>query len=311
MTAFGHENMDRIVPTRETLYTAFVTISRGCNNCCAYCIVPHVRGAERAHSPGQIIDSVKRLVGEGVVEITLLGQNVNSYRHGDTDFPKLVERVAHETDIQRIRFMTSHPKDLSERLVDVMADEPRMMPHIHLPLQSGCNRILEKMGRQYTVERYLKIIEHIRSKLDYVAVTTDLIVGFPSETETEYERTLDVVRQVQYDAAFMFRYSVRPGTPAARYEDDVPEQEKIRRLNRLIDVQQQIAYSRNQREVNQIRRSLVEGTSRRSSEYLRARTGGNKTVLFRKDGVDEGTVVPVRITSADAFTLHGVLQEPN
>ncbi len=311
MTAFGHENMDMIAPSRETPYSAFVTISRGCNNYCTYCIVPYVRGEERAHSADQIVDSVKRMVDEGVVEITLLGQNVNSYRHHDTDFPRLVRRVARETGIRRIRFMTSHPKDLSQSLVDVMADEPKMMPHIHLPLQSGCDRILEKMGRAYTLGSYLKIIEYIRKKLDYVSITTDLIVGFPTETEQEYEQTLQAVREVRYDAAFMFRYSVRPGTAAAHYEDDVPEGEKIRRLNKLIKLQQQISRERNQRELNQIRYSLIEGVSRRSRQYLRARTEGNKTVLFKTNGVSAGTIVPIRITAADAFTLHGELEEAN
>jgi len=311
MTAFGHENMDMIVPSRETPYSAFVTISRGCNNYCTYCIVPYVRGKERAHSADQIVDSAKRMVDEGVIEITLLGQNVNSYRHHDTDFPRLAKRVARETGIQRIRFMTSHPKDLSKSLVDVMADEPKMMPHIHLPLQSGCDRILEKMGRVYTLESYLKIIEYIRKKLDYVSITTDLIVGFPTETEQEYEQTLQAVREVQYDAAFMFRYSVRPGTAAAQYEDDVPEGEKIRRLNKLIDLQQQISRERNQRELNQIRYSLIEGVSRRSRQYLRARTEGNKTVLFKTNGISAGTIVPIRVTAADAFTLHGELEEAN
>lgn len=311
MTAFGHENMDMIIPSRETPYSAFVTISRGCDNYCTYCIVPYVRGKERAHSADQIVDSVKRMVDEGVVEITLLGQNVNSYRHHDTDFPRLAKRVAGETNIKRIRFMTSHPKDLSKSLVDVMADEPKIMPHIHLPLQSGCDRILEKMGRVYTLGSYLKIIEYIRKKLDYVSITTDLIVGFPTETEQEYEQTLKAVREVLYDTAFMFRYSVRPGTAAAQYEDDVPEAEKIRRLNKLIDLQQQIGRERNQRELNQIRYSLIEGVSRRSRQYLRARTEGNKTVLFKTNGISAGTIVPIRITAADAFTLHGELKEPN
>ena len=311
MTAFGHENMDMIVPSRETPHAAFITISRGCNNYCTYCIVPYVRGEERAHSADQIVDSAKRMVDEGVVEITLLGQNVNSYRHHNTDFPRLAKRVARETGIRRIRFVTSHPKDFSQSLVDVMADEPKMMPHIHLPLQSGCDRILEKMGRVYTLESYLKIIEYIRKKLDYVSITTDLIVGFSTETKEEYEQTLQAVREVRYDAAFMFRYSVRPGTAAAQYEDDVPEAEKIRRLNKLIDLQQQIGRERNQRELNQIRYSLIEGVSRRSRQYLRARTEGNKTVLFKTNGISAGTIVPIRITAADAFTLHGELEEAN
>jgi tRNA-2-methylthio-N6-dimethylallyladenosine synthase len=312
MTAFGHENMDMIEPIRETPYSGFITISRGCDNYCTYCIVPYVRGKERAHSAQYIVDGVKKMVDEGVVELTLLGQNVNSYKFESTDFPELLLRVARETGIQRIRFMTSHPKDLSRKLVDVLADEPKLMPHIHLPLQSGSDRVLQKMGRIYTLEHYMKIIEYIRRKMSYAVITTDLIVGFPSETEDEFEATLTAVRNIQYDSAFMFRYSVRPGTTAARYEDDVPEPEKIRRLNKLIRLQQSISYDRNQRELEQIRFGLVEGTSRRSKEFYRARTDGNKTVLFKNDSaIAVGSVVPIRIVAADAFTLHGELVEPN
>jgi tRNA-2-methylthio-N6-dimethylallyladenosine synthase len=304
-TAFGHENMDSIQPVKETPYSGFVTISRGCDNFCAYCIVPYVRGRERVHSAGYIVDSVKKMVDEGVVEITLLGQNVNSYAHNDCTFPDLIRRVANETDIKRIRFMTSHPKDLSRRLVDVMADEPKLMRHIHLPLQSGNNRILKAMGRNYTVEHYLRIIEYIRSKLAYVSITTDLLVGFPSETVQEYQDTLRAVQTVGYDAAFMFRYSERPGTAAAKLEDDVAESEKIRRLDELISLQKGIGHEVNQREVGQVRWGLVEGPSRRSDKILRARTEGNKIVLFDVEAAEVGSIIPIRIKSADAFTLHG------
>jgi len=311
MTAFGHEDMDSIVPVKETPFSGFVTISRGCDNYCTYCIVPYVRGREREHAAEFIVDGIRKMVDEGVKEVTLLGQNVNSYKYGDVDFPLLLQKVAEETGAERVRFMTSHPKDLSRRLVDVMADNPKLMPHIHLPLQSGSNRVLRKMGRVYTIEHYHKIIEYIRRKLDYVSITTDLIVGFPSETEEEFEQTLDAVREVRYDSAFMFRYSVRPGTTASRYDDDVREEEKIRRLNKLIGIQQQISYEQNQREVGQIRTALVEGASRRDAATLRARTDGNKTVLFKAPDVTEGQVVPVRIKAADAFTLHGEVASQN
>ncbi len=312
MTAFGHENMDMIAPIKETPYSGFITISRGCDNYCTYCIVPYVRGKEREHSADYIVDAVRKMVDEGVVEVTLLGQNVNSYEYNGTDFPDLLLKVARTTGVSRVRYMTSHPKDLSKKLVDAMADEPRLMPHIHLPLQSGSNRVLQKMGRIYSVEHYLKIVEYIRRRLQYAVITTDLIVGFPSETEAEFEQTLDAVRAVQYDSAFMFRYSVRPGTTAAQYVDDVSEEDKIRRLNKLIALQQSISYERNQREIGEVRTSLVEGASRRSDEHLRARTDGNKTILFKSaTPITPGTVVPVRVTSADAFTLHGDLVESN
>jgi len=309
MTAFGHEDMDLIEPIKETPFSGFVTISRGCDNYCTYCIVPYVRGRERAHSSDQIIKNVNRLIDDGVIEITLLGQNVNSYKYNDTDFPDLLKLVLKKTKVPRLRFMTSHPKDLSDKLIDVLANEPRMMPHIHLPLQSGSNRILKRMGRVYKVEHYLNIVESLRQKMDYLTITTDLIVGFPTEKEEEFEQTLDIVRQVKYDSAFMFRYSVRPGTTASRYLDDVPEEDKIRRLNKLIAVQQEIAIARNQREIGQVRFCMVEGKSRRSEDFMRARSEGNKTVLFKANNINNGEIVPLRITSADAFTLHGKLEE--
>jgi tRNA-2-methylthio-N6-dimethylallyladenosine synthase len=183
------------------------------------------------------------------------------------------------------------------------------MPHIHLPLQAGSDQVLERMGRVYTTEHYLEIIDYIRGKLDYVCLTTDLLVGFPGETGQEFEMTLKMVEQIEFDSAFMFRYSARPGTAAARLEDDVPEEEKIKRLNRLIELQNRVSRQRNQREVDQVRFSLVEGTSRRDKAIMRARTEGNKTVLFEASNVVAGDIVPVRITTADAFTLHGRMEE--
>lgn len=305
MTAFGHENLDNLEPIKETPYSGFITITRGCDNYCTYCIVPYVRGKEVCHSPEYIIDGVKKMVDEGAKEVSLLGQNVNSYKLNGLDFPGLLERVASETNITRIRFMTSHPKDLSKRLVDVMSALPQMMGHIHLPLQSGSNRVLKMMGRIYTVEHYLRIIDYIRKKLPDAAITTDLIVGFPTETEKEFEQTLDAVRKIRYDSAFMFRYSVRPGTVAARYIDDVSEADKLRRLNKLIRIQQEIGREVNQREVGQVRMALVEGFSRRSKDIMRARTEGNKIVLFKARNAEIGNVLPVKVREADAFTLHG------
>jgi len=305
MTAFGHENIDFIEPVQENAHSGFVTISRGCDNFCTYCIVPYVRGREQSHSVAHVIDGVRKMVDRGVVEIMLLGQNVNSYRYESVDFPELLRRVAHETEIERVRFMTSHPKDFSDRLIEVMATEPKLMPHIHLPLQSGSDRVLRKMGRIYSRDHYQKIVDAIRASLHYVSITTDLIVGFPGESAEDYEMTLDAVKEIQFDAAFMFRYSVRPGTRAAEFEDDVPEAEKIARLNRLIELQQSISLERNQREVGQTRYSLVEGSSRRSRRDARARTEGNKTILFPEAAPKPGTIVPLRVTSADAFTLHG------
>jgi tRNA-2-methylthio-N6-dimethylallyladenosine synthase len=305
MTAFGHENIDFIEPVQQNSHSGFVTISRGCDNFCTYCIVPYVRGREQSHSVLHVIEGVRKMTARGVVEIMLLGQNVNSYRYEEVDFPGLLRQVARETDIERIRFMTSHPKDFSERLINIMATEPKLMPHIHLPLQSGSERVLRKMGRVYSRKHYQKIVDAVRASLDYVSITTDLIVGFPGESAEDYEMTLDAVSEVQFDAAFMFRYSVRPGTKAAQLDDDVPEDEKIDRLNRLIELQQSISLKANQREVGQTRYSLVEGSSRRSGLDARARTEGNKTILFPEADPSPGTIVPLKVTSADAFTLHG------
>jgi tRNA-2-methylthio-N6-dimethylallyladenosine synthase len=305
MTAFGHETLDQIQPVMETEYSGFVTITRGCNNYCAYCIVPYVRGKEVCHSANYVVDAVKKMVDKGAREVMLLGQNVNSYRSEGLDFAGLLYRVARESGVERMRFMTSHPKDLSRGVVDAIAEIPQMMGHLHLPLQSGSDRILKKMGRIYTLERYLGIVDYVREKLPDISLTTDLIVGFPSETEREYEATLDAVRQIRFDNAFMFRYSIRPGTVAAKFDDDVPEEDKIRRLNRLIELQQKIGFKVNQNEVGHIRMSLVEGRSRRSGDVWRARTEGSKTVLFKSDKATVGDIVPVRISEADAFTLHG------
>ncbi len=308
MTAFGHEDMDAIEPIKETPFSGFVTIARGCNNYCTYCIVPFVRGKERSHSPDYIVAAVRDMVAEGVVEVNLLGQNVNSYHSGDTDFADLLLRVARETGIARIRYMTSHPKDCSKKLIHAMRDEPKILPHIHLPIQCGSDRVLRKMGRFYSVAHYLRVVDYIKEQLPNVALSTDIIVGFPTETEAEFEMTLDAVRRVRYDTAFMFRYSVRPGTLSAReFEDDIPEAEKIRRLTKLIQVQQQISYECNQAEIGRVHRCLVEGTSKRSQDIIRVRTETNKTVLIANGSPTIGTIVPVQVSSADAFTLHGEL----
>jgi tRNA-2-methylthio-N6-dimethylallyladenosine synthase len=309
MTAFGHENIDQFEPVRETPYSGFVTIARGCDNYCSYCIVPYVRGREQSHSAAHIIDSVTKMAADGVVEIMLLGQNVNSYQFEDCDFPDLLRRVARETDIGRIRFMTSHPKDLSPQLIETLTAEPKVMPHVHLPLQAASDSVLERMGRRYTYDHYRKIVDSLRAALDYVSITTDLIVGFPGERNEDYEMTLQAVRELRFDSAFMFRYSVRPGTRAAKLDDDVPEEEKIDRLNRLIQLQQSVSLECNQRELGQVRWSLVEGYSRRSKDFGRARTEGNKTVIFKTDRLQAGQILPLKINSADAFTLHGEATE--
>lgn len=293
-------------PVSDNPYVAYVTITRGCDNYCAYCIVPYLRGPERHRAAGSIIDDINHLVAAGVREVTLVGQNVNSYRHGDMRFPGLVRMVVRETDLERIRFITSHPKDMSDDLIDLFAVEARLMAHVHLPLQSGSDRVLEKMRRGYTVAQYRRLVDGLREARPDIAVTTDLIVGFPTETEADYHLTLDVVRDIRYDAAFMFRYSVREGTWAAEnLVDDVPEEEKLRRLRELINLQKEIAFEVNQTEIGRVRSVLVDGTSRRDDTVWKGKTEGNKTILIESQRHLLGDIVPVRVTRADSWTLHG------
>jgi len=306
-TEFGHENYDEIIPTQDNKYSAFVTISRGCDNYCTYCIVPYVRGRERSHPTTGIINRINNLMENGVVEITLLGQNVNSYKDGNVDFSDLLIKIASETDIKRIRFMTSHPKDLSPKLIEVIAAEPKMMKHVHLPLQSASDRILKKMGRVYTFGHYLSLIYKLKKAVPDISLTTDLIVGFPSETEEEYRMTLEAVKLIKFDSAFMFRYSRREGTAAAELEDDVAESEKIRRLTGLIELQKGIAFEKNQFEIGKARSVLIDGVSRRNAEVLKGKTEGNKTILFKAPTKYIGMIKDVEVSSADSWTLHGEL----
>ncbi len=293
-------------PEPDNPYAAFVTITRGCNNYCAYCIVPYLRGPERHRKPEAIIKDINHLTGKGVLDITLVGQNVNSYQHEAATFPKLIKKVIDETGVERIRFITSHPKDLSYELIDLFATEPRLMGHLHLPLQSGSDLILEKMFRRYTAAHFGQLVDKLRQARPGIALTTDLIVGFPGESEDDYKMTLDAVKEVRFDAAFMFRYSVRSGTWAAKnLVDDIPEEQKLKRLQNLIDLQKEISFEVNQKEVGRVSKVLVDGTSRRDEQVWKGKTGGNKTVLLESDQDLLGQIVPVRILRADSWTLHG------
>jgi tRNA-2-methylthio-N6-dimethylallyladenosine synthase len=296
-------------PQRKCKYTAFVAISRGCDNFCSYCVVPYVRGPERHRPINQIIKEIQLLAESGCREVTLIGQNVNSYKYDEHDFSDLLRKVNDETKIEWIRFMTSHPKDLSEKLIDQMAFLPKLCEHLHLPLQSGSDRILKMMNRSYTSENYLKIVELTKAKMKNLSLTTDLIVGFPTETEEDFKQTLKMVEKVEFDSAFMFRYSVREKTKAASLPDDVPEEVKLERLHILIELQKQVSKKKNQRLIGRILEVLVEEKSRRDKNKFKGKTRTNKTTVIQANRNILGKIVPVKILDADGFTLLGRSEE--
>ena len=290
--------------------TAFISIMRGCNNVCSYCIVPFVRGAERSRDPQSIIREARELITAGYKEINLLGQNVDSYHWVDpesgenVDFAGLLEKVAMIDSKIRIRFATSHPKDMSDAVLLAMSRHANICRHIHLPVQSGSNTMLEKMNRKYTREHYLERIARIREILPDCAITTDVIAGFCGETEADHEATLSLMKEVRYDSAFMFQYSERPGTKASRhFPDDVPAEVKTRRLNEIIAQQNGISLESNERCIGQCYEVLVECVSKRSSEELMGRTSQNKSCVFPAAGHKPGDTVTVRVLSCTSATL--------
>ncbi len=293
---------------RKPGFSAFVNIMYGCNNFCSYCIVPFTRGRERSRLPKDIIREIKELAAAGYREVTLLGQNVNSYGRGldeKVDFADLLMMVNNLEGIERVRFMTSHPKDVSNKLLYVLAEGGKLCEHIHVPLQSGSNRILERMNRGYTREHYLELVDRIREYIPGVAISSDLIVGFPGETEAEYMDTLDMVERIHFDAAFTFMYSARSGTRAALMEDQLSIDEKRQRLARLNKIQYQIATEINCTLEGRIEEVLVEGVSKTDPEKLSSRTRTNRIINFsgQKDLI--GKIINVKITKAGTFSLFG------
>lgn len=294
--------------------SAFISIMRGCNNFCSYCVVPYTRGRERSRDPQTILREAKELFAAGYREVTLLGQNVNSYRWTgegeETDFPALVEAVASVSPLLRVRFATSHPKDLSDRLIEVMASHANICRAVHLPAQSGSDRMLAAMNRKYTRAWYLERVAAIRRRMPDCAVTTDLIAGFCGEREEDHRQTLALMREVGYDSAYMFKYSQRPGTLASRtMTDDVSEAEKTARLNEIIALQNELSAESNGRDVGKVFEVLVEGASRRSSAQLCGRTSQNKMVVFDRTGdTAAGDYVQVRITGCTSATLFGTAE---
>ena len=323
----GHKAINTELSTTETyrdvvpqrLHGAkiggFVSIMRGCNNFCHYCIVPYTRGRERSRDVESILREVRDLRDRGYKEVTLLGQNVNSYaakqnspdgKEEIINFPMLLRMVAHEVPQMRLRFTTSHPKDMSDETLRVIAEEPNVCKHIHLPVQSGSNRILHLMNRKYTREWYLERVSAIHRIIPDCAITTDIFVGYHSETEEDHKLSLSLMREVGYDSAFMFKYSERPGTYASKHlPDDVPEEVKLRRLEEMIQLQTALSAEANRREVGKVVEVLTEGFSKRSREQLFGRTEQNKVVVFNKGNHLIGERVNVRITESSSATLKG------
>lgn len=290
--------------------TAYISIMRGCQNFCAYCVVPYTRGRERSRDPETIVNEARTLFEQGFREVTLLGQNVNSYRWNDgqttVGFPELMDMVAQVNPLLRVRFATSHPKDLSDELLKVMAKHNNICKCIHLPVQSGSDRMLKLMNRRYTSEWYLDRIVAIRHYLPDCSITTDVIAGFCSETEEDHEATLEMFRKVRYDYAYMFKFSMRPNTYAEKHmTDDIPDETKTRRLEEIIALQGQIALENNQKEIGKTYEVLIEGTSHRSADQLFGRNSQNKVIVFDKGNHKPGEYTYVRVLRCTSATLIG------
>lgn len=303
------ETYAEIAPVRldRNGVSGFIAIMRGCNNYCSYCVVPYTRGIERSRDPETIVREARELFDNGYREVTLLGQNVNSYRFGEVGFPELIRRVAELSPLLRVRFATSHPKDISDRLLETMASHPNICRAIHLPAQSGATSMLGRMNRKYTREWYLGRVAAIRRYLPDCAITTDLIAGFSGETEEEHRETLSLMRQVGYEFAYMFKYSERPGTFASKHlPDDVPDAVKSARLQQIIELQNELSLESNRRDVGKEFEVLVEGTSRKRTDQLFGRNSQNKVIVFdASDDVRAGDYVRVRVTECTAATLLG------
>jgi len=314
VTLSEFETYSDVYPRREKGVNAWIAVMRGCNNFCTFCVVPYTRGRERSRSPENVVEEVQRLAEDGFKQVTLLGQNVNSYRFEDADFADLLKEVSKVHGIERIRFTSPHPKDFPDKLLNVVAHNPKVCKHIHLPLQSGSNRILDLMNRTYTQEEFLGLADKIRTLIPNAALTTDVIVGFPTETDAELEDTVKVMNAIQFDSAFIFKYSVRPGTIAEKkFPDDISETVKTERIVRLNEIQKEISLLRNQALVGEVMDVLVEeeGTPKSLSDF-QGRTDGNKLVIFPSGPYRVGEFVPVAIREATANVLKGkVMHAPN
>ena len=308
ITLSEFETYSDVYPSRdEGGVNAWLAVMRGCNNFCTFCVVPYTRGRERSRSPENVVDEVRRLAAEGFKQVTLLGQNVNSYSYEGHDFAYLMDEVSKINGIERIRFSSPHPKDFPDTFLDLMAVNPKICKHIHLPLQAGNNRILDMMDRTYTNEEFLNLVDKIRHKIPNVALSTDIIVGFPTETDGEFEDTLQVVAKVGFDSAFTFKYSERQGTIASKkYPDDVPEAIKTERIMSLNEIQKEITYHRNRAHIGEIQTVLVEPyPGSKNIDRMPGRTDGNKLVLLPLGPYKGGDLVQARIIDATPHALKG------
>ncbi len=300
------ETYDDILPYREDGLQAWISVMRGCDKFCTFCVVPFTRGRERSRSLESVVEEIRELSARGFREVTLLGQNVNSYRDVNYDFADLLSACAAADKKMRIRFTTSHPQDLSDKLLYVIAENSNICNYIHLPVQSGSDKILKLMNRTYTVDHYLKLIDKARTIIPGVSFSTDIISGFPGEKDEDHQMTIDLMKTVRYDGAYMFKYSPREGTKSYKMTDDVPDELKARRLQEIIDLQRQISYDKNQGLINKNEIILVEGPSRKSDKFLAGRTDTNKVVIIPfKPGIKEGDYAKVKINKATSATLFG------
>ena len=299
------EIYNEVYPVRKNNLNAFVTIMRGCNNFCTYCIVPYVRGRERSRSIDEVLNEIRFAGENGIQEVTLLGQNVNSYLWKDINFPKLLQQAIKIDNIKRIRFVTSHPKDLSDELIETMANYDKICEHIHLPVQSGNNEILKMMNRNYTVEHYLNRINKLRELMPDIAITTDVIAGFPGESNEQFMDTYKLMEEVRYDFAFMFKYSPRTGTKAADYSNQIDEEIRLQRLQKLIDLQTEITHEKYKNQIGQIKEVYVEGPSKKDINEYSGKSRDFKITIFPGDESLVGKFVDVKVEEAAGWTLKG------
>ena len=304
------ENYDDIVPFRADGISAWISVMRGCDKFCTFCVVPFTRGRERSRTLSNIVREVEQLAQRSFKEVTLLGQNVNSYLDQSWDFADLLAAVARVDRTIRIRFTTSHPQDMSEKLIRTIAENPNICNYIHLPVQSGSDRVLGLMNRTYSSNHYLNLVEKIRRDIPSVSLSTDVIAGFPTETDQDHRATLGLLKAVGYDGAFTFKYSPRENTKAWNMTDDVPEEVKVERLNEIIDLQREISFRKNQEEIGKTVEVLVEGESKKSADEFCGRTDTNKMVVFPKNGFRAGEYIRVRVERANSATLFGVHVSP-